>query len=171
MIVSPEETKVISDEAISYLRFETYQQGYDSDTGVETLFIEYFDINLTDIQNHLNNLTKHDKGINPLNLSNKELREACYTSISKFIELHPKQPKELMHILIPYADTPIKEYVEVIKSHIQSNDEKDFEIITKVFKHYKRDLGGKLYNYDLFAFLYYFYSLFVSFEHLYNSKL
>jgi len=113
--------------------------------------------------------TKHDTELTRETLSNNEVIQALNTSISKFKELHYQQPKELKHILIDYQETPIKDYIEVIQNAI--NHDKDIKLLDKQFLTYKRDTQGRIYNYDLLAFLYYAYSLKISFEHLYHSEL
>lgn len=134
-------------------------------------FSERYKIAVQDIKEKLNDLTKDDKEIDPITLSATELRQAMHTSISKFIELHQQQLPELMHILVAYENTPLKDYVEVLQDKLQGNIIQDFSLLTEIFTQYKKDTKGRIYNYDLFNFLYYAYGLSVSFEHLYNSKL
>jgi len=56
-----------------------------------------------------------------------------------------------------------------MQNAINHND--DIKKLDKIFTTYKQDKQHRIYNFDLFAFLYYSYSLKISFEHLYNSKL
>jgi len=119
--------------------------------------------------NHFNNLTKHDKEIDPSTLTKDEIIQAFNNSITKFIELHYQQPRELKAVLISYENTPLLDYVEITKA--MTKDNKELQLLNKIFKEYKQDTKGVIYNYSLFAFLYYAYGLYVSFEHLYNSEL
>jgi len=57
--------------------------------------------------------TKHDTEVTRDTLSQNEVIQALNTSISKFIELHYQQPRELKHTLIDYKETAIREYIEV----------------------------------------------------------
>ena len=114
-------------------------------------------------------LTKNDSEVSIDDLSYTEIKQALYTSITKFIETYYKQPKELKIVLVPYEKTPIAEYTEVTKFMIDNDD--DLKFLTKLFNEYKRDSKGRIYNYSLFAFFYYAYGIYVSFEHLYRSEL
>ncbi len=121
------------------------------------------------VSSKIDDLTKHDTAINVSTLTHNEILQALNNSMTKFIELHYQQPQELKHILIEYRDTALNEYLEVTTNMIRIDE--DMQLLTKVFKQYKQDTNGRVYNYDLFAFLYYAYSLTVSFEHLYSSEL
>ncbi len=122
-----------------------------------------------DLANELNELTKHDTDVDTSTLTQTELKQALNNSITKFIEIYKQQPKELKTVLISYENTPLSEYAEATQNMIQID--KDLQLLTKLFKEYKRDTKGRVYNYSLFAFLYYAYGVYVSFEHLYNSQL
>lgn len=117
------------------------------------------------------NLTKNDTEVNPSTLTCKQKQDAFSTSIDKFIEQYSQQPKELKCVLIPYNTTQVKEYIEATKEMIISDDRADSDLLEKIFKEYKRDAQERIYNYSLFAFLYYAYGMYISFEHLYNSDL
>ena len=121
------------------------------------------------ISNIFNELTKHDTEVNRDNLSYDDVIQALNTSITKFLELHYKQPRELKHTLIDYKETAIKDYILVTQNAI--NHDKDIKLLYKIFPTYKRDTQGRIYNYDLYAFLYYAYGLEISFNHLYHSEL
>jgi len=114
-------------------------------------------------------ITKNDTEVNRESLSYDEVIQALNTSITKFLELHYQQPRELKHTLIDYKETPIKEYIAVTQNAI--NHDEDIKLLDKLFLTYKRDMQGRIYNYDLLVFLYYAYSLEISFYHLYHSKL
>ena len=122
-----------------------------------------------ELRNSLNELSKNDTEVPRDTLSQNEIIQALNTSISKFIELHYQQPRELKHTLIDYKETAIKEYIEVTQNAI--NHDKDIKLLDKLFPTYRRDTQGIIYNYSLLAFIYYAYSLKISFEHLYHSEL
>jgi len=122
-----------------------------------------------ELNDSLNKLTKNDTEVKRETLLNNEVIQALSNSISKFIELYYQQPQELKHILIDYKETPLKDYITVIENAINNSD--DIKLFDKIFPTYKRDKHGIIYNYDLFKFLYYAYSLKISFEHLSNSEL
>ena len=122
-----------------------------------------------ELRNSLNELTKNDTEVNRESLLYDEVIQAFNTSITKFIELYYQQPRELKHTLIDYKETPIKDYIAVTQNAI--NHDKDIKLLYKIFPTYKRDTQGRIYNYDLFAFLYYAYGLEISFNHLYHSEL
>jgi len=113
--------------------------------------------------------TKHDTVVTKDTLSQNEVIQALNASISKFIELYYQQPRELKHTLIDYKETAIKDYILVTQNAI--NHDKDIKLLDKLFLTYKRDTQGRIYNYDLFAFIYYAYGLEISFNHLYHSEL
>ena len=137
--------------------------------GTITNFGNYFEERLEVIHKTLIDLTKHDKEIDPSTLTKDEIIQAFNNSITKFIELHYQQPRELKAVLISYENTPLLDYVEITKA--MTKDNKELQLLNKIFKEYKQDTKGVIYNYSLFAFLYYAYGLYVSFEHLYNSEL
>lgn len=124
---------------------------------------------LRTLKEQLQDLTKNDTEVRRETLSDDEVIQALDNSISKFKELHHQQPKELKHILIDYKETPLKDYITVTQVAISNSD--DIKLLDKIFQTYKQDEQHRIYNYDLFAFLYYAYSLKISFEHLYNSRL
>lgn len=120
---------------------------------------------LTEFIDSIQKFQKHIKE----DLTDTEIIQALNNSISTFIELYDQQPKELKNVLIDYQDTPIKEHITIVKNMFNNSD--DMSMINKIFTTYKKDSQSRIYNYDLFAFLYYEYGLLVSFGHLYNSQL
>ena len=114
-------------------------------------------------------ITKNDTEVNRESLLYDEVIQAFNTSITKLTEVCYQQPRELKHTLIDYKETPIKDYIAVTQNAI--NHDEDIKLLDKLFLTYKRDMQGRIYNYDLLVFLYYAYSLEISFYHLYHSKL
>ncbi len=161
------DTRLVADKEIKSILKEHLEKEvcrYD-----EVIFSDDFTERIKEVITKLKDITKHDIEINPLTLTEVELKQALNNSLTKFIEIYYQQPKELKTVLISYENTPLSEYAEVTQSMIKIDE--DLQLLTKLFKECKRDTKGRVYNYSLFAFLYYAYGVYVSFEHLYNSEL
>jgi len=118
---------------------------------------------------HFQNLTRHDTDVETSTLTQIELKQALNNSIAKFIELHYQQPKQLQIILKSIDTDIISEPLEVIRWQIENSD--DVNTLKALFREYKRDMKGMIYNYSLFEFIYYYFSFKVSSQYIYNSSI
>jgi len=120
--------------------------------------------------NHFHSLTKHDTYIDPSTLTESELKQALNTSITKFMEQYYQQPKQLLQIVRNVnSDETLSQPLEAIKWQISNSD--DINMIKNLFREYKRDMKGRVYNYSLFTFIYYDFAIKVSGIYIYNSPL
>ena len=124
---------------------------------------------IEEIKKQLCDLTKHDKEINPSTLTENEIIQAFNNSIVKFMELYYQIPQDYKPVLKNYDVSVVGNEIIVIQSMIINND--DIKFLKKLFRAYKEDTQGLLYNYSLFGFIYYIFGVKVSNEYLFNSQI
>jgi len=141
------------------LKIFLYQGGYRI---IRSIIVE-------EIKKQLQDITKHDKEIDASQLSQKEVFQSFNNSISKFMELYYQQPREYKPILKNYDVSVVDNEITVIQSMLQNSD--DIKNLKKLFRIYKEDTQGLIYNYSLFSFIYFCFALKISSEYIYNSQI